>query len=136
MIHVFTYGSLMFEPVWSQVVGGTYRHYPGTVSGFVRREIINEHYPAMLPGPVNATVDGTLYLDIGTKDLSRLDEFEGSIYQRQTVQVMTENNIFSAHAYVLLNSYLHIVSDKEWNPKQFEDHGLDLFLSTYFGFDR
>ena len=135
MIHIFTYGSLMFGPVWTQVVNRTYQHYHGTVSGFIRRSIINEQYPAMLPGPVNSTVTGVLYLDIDSEDLLRLDAFEGSYYGRQIVQVMTDNNIFAAEAYVLKNSFRHILSDKDWDPENFEDQGINQFLGSYFGFD-
>ena len=136
MTHIFTYGSLMFKRVWKEVVSGAYRHYPGTVSGFIRRSILNEHYPALLPGPVNSTVTGVLYLDIDSEDLSRLDEFEGSYYERRIVQVMTDNNIFAAEAYVLKDSYRHIATDTDWDPEKFKDQGINLFLGSYFGFDR
>lgn len=136
MTHVFTYGSLMFERIWKQVVSGTYECHPGTVSGFVRLALIHEHYPAMLPGPINARVDGMLYLNLDNEDLRRLDEFEGSIYERFAVQVMTDNNIFSAEAYVLKDSYRHMVSDENWDPEKFENDGINKFLSSYFGFDR
>ena len=136
MIHIFTYGSLMFEQVWNEVVQGDYQSYPGTVSGFFRRSIQHEHYPAMLPGPVNAMVEGVLYLDIDSEDLTRLDQFEGSIYDRQDVQVMTDNNIYTAQAYVIKESYRNLVSDREWDPDKFEDEGIHQFLGGYFGFDR
>lgn len=136
MTHIFTYGSLMFEQIWSEVVRGDYQSYPGTVSGFVRMSIRHEHYPAMLPGPVNATVEGVLYLDIDSEDLTRLDQFEGSIYDRRDVQVMTDNNIYAAQTYVIKDSYRNLVSDREWDPEKFEDDGIHQFLGGYFGFDR
>ena len=135
MTHIFTYGSLMFKQVWAEVVRGEYGHFPGTISGFVRLSIQYEHYPAMLPGPVNSMVKGVLYLDIDSEDLIRLDRFEGSIYERRGVQVMTDNNIYAAEAYVLKDSYRNLVSDQEWDPERFEDHGIHQFLGTYFGFD-
>ena len=136
MTHIFTYGSLMFEQVWNEVVRGDYQSFPGTVSGFIRRSIQHEHYPAMLPGPVNATVMGVLYLDIDSEDLTRLDQFEGSIYDRRDVQVMTDNNIYAAQAYVIKDSYQNLVSDREWDPEKFQDEGIHQFLGGYFGFDR
>ena len=136
MIHVFTYGSLMFEQVWNEVVRGNYRSCPGTVSGFVRLSIQQEHYPAMLPGPVSSKVEGVLYLDIDAEDLTRLDQFEGSIYARRDVQVMTDNNIHAAQAYVLKDSYRNLVSKQEWDPEKFKDEGIHQFLGGYFGFDR
>ncbi len=136
MTHVFTYGSLMFEQVWNEVVRGNYRSCPGTVSGFVRLSIQYEHYPAMLPGPVSSKVEGILYLDIDAEDLTRLDQFEGSIYDRRDVQVMTDNNIHAAQAYVLKDSYRNLVSEQEWDPEKFQDEGILQFLGGYFGFDR
>ena len=136
MTHVFTYGSLMFEQVWNEVVRGIYRSCPGTVSGFVRRSIQHEHYPAMLPGPVSSKVEGVLYLDIDAEDLARLDQFEGSIYDRRDVQVMTDNNSHAAQAYVLNDSYRNLVSEQEWDPEKFQDEGIHQFLGGYFGFDR
>ena len=136
MTHIFTYGSLMFEKVWNEVVRGDYQSYPGTVSGFIRLSIKHEHYPAMLAGPVNSTVEGVLYLDINSEDLIRLDEFEGSIYDRRGVQVMTDNNIYAAETYILKDSYRNLLSDQQWDPQKFEDHGIHTFLGTYFGFDR
>ena len=136
MTHIFTYGSLMFEQVWNEVVRGDYQSCPGTVSGFVRLTIQNEHYPAMLPGPVNSTVEGVLYLDINSEDIARLDEFEGSIYDRRGVQVMTDNDIYAAEVYILNDRYLNLVSDQEWDPRDFEDRGIYQFLGSYFGFDQ
>ena len=136
MTHIFTYGSLMFKQVWDEVVGGDYQSCPGAVSGYVRLSIQHEHYPALLPGPVNSTVEGVLYLDIDSEDLTRLDQFEGSIYDRSSVQVMTEHNIYAAQAYVIKDSYRNLVSDREWDPEKFQDEGIYQFLGGYFGFDR
>ena len=90
----------------------------------------------MMPGPVSSKVDGVLYLDINSEDLARLDHFEGSIYDRRNVQVMTGNNIYAAQAYVVKKSYHSLLSDREWDPKKFQDEGIHRFLGGYFGFDR
>ena len=136
MTHIFTYGSLMFKRIWSEVVHGDYQRYPGAVSGFVRLSIQHEHYPALLTGPLSSKVEGVVYLDISSADISRLDEFEGSIYDRRDVQVMTDNNIYAAQAYVLKDSYRNLVSDREWDPEKFQNEGIHQFLDGYFGFDR
>ncbi|MCG6929297.1 MAG: gamma-glutamylcyclotransferase [Desulfofustis sp.] len=136
MTHVFTYGSLMFERIWTSVVRGQYESLHGTLYGFKRRSIRNEHYPALVPGPLTAAVKGILYLHIDDGDLRRLDSFEGSYYARKTVQVHTDNNIFQAEAYVLEPEYRHLVTDQDWDPDRFGDEGIDSFISTYFGFDR
>lgn len=136
MKHIFTYGSLMFTPVWKSVVEGAYLQYRARLSGFVRHCIDNEDYPAIVPGRISSVVEGILYLDISAEDMVRLDQFEGSIYLRQHVQVSTENNIFAADAYVLRHEYRHLLSNEPWYPEEFEKTGMMRFLDSYSGFDR
>ncbi len=126
----------MFAPVWKSLVEGSYRQYRARLSGFMRRSIDNEDYPAIVPGRISSVVEGVLYLDISSGDITRLDQFEGSIYLRQHVQVSTENNIFAADTYVLRNEYRHLLSNEKWSPEEFEKTGMARFLGSYSGFDR
>ncbi len=135
MIHLFTYGTLMFRPVWSTVVDGAYRQFNATLPGFVRRSIANEDYPAIIPDRLRSTVEGIIYLDIGSEDLQRLDEFEGTIYQRQHVQVRTNDNLYAADTYVLRPEYRHLLSQSDWHPEKFRHTVIQRFLNTYPGFD-
>lgn len=84
--HVFTYGSLMYEAVWTRVARG---HYPSTrarLAGFRRLAIRDETYPAVVPDP-GAEVLGRLWFGVSPADVERLDRFEGSEYRRQIVRV-------------------------------------------------
>ena len=47
MSHVFTYGSLMFDRVWSRVVCGTYPAAAATLSGFRRQRVLDQDYPSL-----------------------------------------------------------------------------------------
>lgn len=134
MTHIFTYGSLMFERIWSHVVQGNYEHQTGTLSGYVRRCIANEKYPAILPGLKSSKVEGVLYHNISSEDVLRLDSFEGSFYIRKPVRIQTDEDIFTADTYVLNESYKHILTAKEWDPERFEKEGIEIFLERYFGF--
>jgi len=135
MVHIFAYGSLMYDRVWASLVAGAYERVPGVLYGFERRCICNEHYPAIIPGKLTSSVDGVLYLNIDQADLARLDAFEGSYYKRRPVEIHTENNIYAGDAYILDPSYRYILSPEPWNPEQFEHEGIDDFISHYFGFD-
>lgn len=135
MTHLFTYGTLMFEPVWSTVVEGVYRRFNAILPGFVRRSIVNEDYPAIVPGRLASTVEGVVYLDISSEDLNRLDEFEGTIYLRQYVQVRTDDNLFAADTYVLRPEYRHLLSEAAWHPEKFQETGIRRFLGSYPGFE-
>ncbi len=126
----------MFKTVWSTVIEGEYQAFEASLSGFVRRSIRHENYPAIIADRLAATVDGIIYLDISSDDLKRLDDFEGSIYQRQHVQVRTNDNLYAADTYVLKTEYRHLLSDTVWNPEDFQKTGIDRFIGSYPGFDR
>lgn len=126
----------MFRPVWSAVVSDSYQHLDATLSGFVRRSILHEDYPAIIADRIASEINGVLYLDISSADFKRLDEFEGSIYKRQLVQVRTIDNLYAADTYVLRPEYRHLLSNKQWNPADFQEAGMHRFLDYYSGFDR
>ena len=126
----------MFKPVWSTVVVGSYHQFDATLSGFVRRSILHEDYPAIVPDRIASTVKGVLYIDISSADLKRLDEFEGSIYSRQLVQVGTVDNVYTADTCVMKPEYRHLLSDTAWEPAEFLKNGIHRFFDSYSGFDR
>jgi gamma-glutamylcyclotransferase (GGCT)/AIG2-like uncharacterized protein YtfP len=82
-MNIFTYGSLMFERVWTVVVAGTYRKTNARLLGYQRRKIRGEAYPALVPGAADDQVDGVVYLDVGQRDAVRLDRFEGAFYSKK-----------------------------------------------------
>ena len=135
MSHVFTYGSLMFETVWNLVAQGEYEKSDATLANYIRRAVINQEYPAVLPQIDPAGVDGILYFNVTDNDVLRLDEFEGQFYTRKQEQVMVKNNtLLSAEVYVIKDHYRHIVSENEWDPVHFETTGINRFIQNYAGF--
>ena len=56
-VHIFTYGSLMFDGVWSKVVDGIYEKVGARLYGYQRRKIRGEIYPTVLPGKSGDYVD-------------------------------------------------------------------------------
>ena len=124
--HVFTYGSLMFDAVWSRVVQGRYRSIEGSVAEHARFAIDGEDYPGMVPyGNVQTT--GLLYLDVDAVDLARLDAFEGDDYRREVVTVVAADGV--AHE---AQSYIYLRRDRllgaPWEPGAF---AMQRFLETY-----
>lgn len=129
-MHVFTYGSLMFPPVWTRVVTGHHRSVKGTIHGFERRRIVDAAYPALTRGA--GTVDGVLYCDVGAEDLAALDRFEleGEDYRRIEIPVVLESG-----ETVTAWTYLYLKTDRiaaeRWDPQQFETRDLPRFIGTY-----
>jgi len=135
MSHVFTYGSLMFKTVWNLVAQGEYEKSDATLANYIRRAVINQEYPAVLPQIDPAGVDGILYFNVTDNDVLRLDEFEGQFYTRKQEQVMVEKNTpLSAEVYVIKDRYRHIVSENAWDPVHFETTGINRFIQNYTGF--
>lgn len=124
--HVFTYGSLMFAPVWRRVVRGTYASLPAIAEGHVREAIRGETYPGMVQRG-GAGVEGVLYLDVDQDDIAALDAFEGDEYRRTPLAV----NLASGET-VQAEAYLYLRPEKlaglPWQPDKFE---LERFIGTY-----
>ena len=134
-INVFTYGSLMFQRVWSLVVGGNYEKVDARLHGFKRRKVSGENYPAVLPATNVDHVDGKIYLNLSESDIKSLDTFEGEYYQRQPVDcALPDGSTIMAFVYVLKEKYWDLIEDEEWDLNWFSEVGIHSFLTDYEGF--
>jgi gamma-glutamylcyclotransferase (GGCT)/AIG2-like uncharacterized protein YtfP len=135
-MHVFTYGSLMFEKVWKRVVLGKYENHMGTLHGYRRRCLKNETYPVAFEGSTHERIWGRVYFDLSKEDLERLDVFEGSQYLRQKVDiVLDDGRKIEANVYILKEEYYDEINDNPWDSEWFEHVGMAQFLEKYQGFD-
>ncbi len=132
MAHVFTYGSLMFAPVWTKLVKGNYHATQGELHHYVRKCVQHEDYPVILEG--NDVVKGVVYYDVNDEDMQVLDDFEGEFYERITVDILTHTQTIKAEVYVLKKAYFSIIDDKPWSPENFAVEGIKRFLANYKGF--
>ncbi|UCD49484.1 MAG: gamma-glutamylcyclotransferase [Phycisphaerales bacterium] len=134
-MHLFTYGSLMFEQVWSRLAQGHYVRRPARLHGFARRNVRHDVYPVVFRSQDSDWVDGMIYLDITKEDINRLDHFEGQFYDRREHMIIVEGSErITAAVYVLKDHYDHIISGDEWDPARFTREGLAVFLGQYQGF--
>lgn len=116
-MNVFTYGSLMFAPVWQRVAGdAAHRSAVARLAGYRRFAIVAETYPALI-AEAGAAVSGRLWLDVGPDELARLDAFEAG-YQRQSVEVVAEG-IGTVRAEVYVFTDRSRLSG-DWDPAGFE----------------
>lgn len=124
--HVFTYGSLMFAPVWERVVQGAYRSSQAVATGFARYAIAGETYPGMIARD-GARVPGVLYFDVVPVDVAALDAFEGIEYRRVPISVALASGESAA-----ADTYLYLLPEKlsesPWLPEAFQ---MERFLNTY-----
>lgn len=123
---VFTYGSLMFAPVWRRVVAGEYNSAPAMLNHHARFAVIGASYPGML-ARAGECVRGLLYFDVESDDLAALDRFEGADYRRVAVDARLDGgDMVRAQAYLyLLPARL---SGRPWQPERFD---MQRFIATY-----
>lgn len=134
-MHLFAYGSLMFEQVWSRVARGDYIRRSARLPGFARRKVRHDVYPVVFRTQDSDGVDGIVYLDVSKEDVARLDHFEGESYDRQKHMIVVEGSEkLVAAVYVLKDHYDYIIDHKEWDPLWFAQEGLAAFLGHYQGF--
>jgi len=124
--HVFTYGSLMFDEVWTLVVTGRYRSLAGTLADHGRFAVAEQAYPGMIAS-ADARVVGVIHLDVDDTDLRRLDRFEGDDYRRVTVSVAcADGAIRDSETYLYEHPERLLAS--AWEPAAF---AMDHFIATY-----
>lgn len=131
-MNVFTYGSLMYRPVWDRVVSREYAAVAALLRGYARRRIRGEIYPALRPGGAESTVRGVVYLGVTPDDLSALDRFEdeGDAYSRIEVPVeLADGRTVQAATYLYREAAL--VEESLWEPDRFETSDLRVFLDRY-----
>lgn len=129
MAHIFTYGSLMFEDVWNQLVSEKYSYAPALLEGYARRCVKQEEYPVIFEA--EESVQGILYYDVEPHDIERLDAFEGEYYERKTVLL---HNCIDAQVYVLKKKYYEIIENRPWDENAFATEGIKRFCELYKGF--
>jgi len=132
--NIFTYGSLMFAPVWDSLVGNHYESEPAVLGGFRRYAVRDEEYPVIKPDKNNACVEGVIYYDVGDEDLGELDTFEGNYYTRQKVFVIAGSKRVCAEVYVLRPRYYAIALPQPWDAEKFSHQGIHQFMARYKGF--
>ena len=124
--NVFTYGSLMFDAVWRQVVNGDYRSAPAMLHHHQRHALTGLSYPGVVPAP-DLQVAGRLYFDVAAADIARLDAFEGAEYRREAVQVaLAGGEPVDAWTYNWLDAQR--LSGQPWQSEAFR---LREFLQAY-----
>jgi gamma-glutamylcyclotransferase (GGCT)/AIG2-like uncharacterized protein YtfP len=124
---VFTYGSLMFQPVWSRVVQGKYPSALAVLSGHTRHAVVGEQYPGVIVGP--GQVAGRVYFDVSQADQARLDAFEGEDYCRESASILCGGRALTAGFYLYRHASRLTVQD--WDPQWFEREGMALFIAGY-----
>jgi gamma-glutamylcyclotransferase (GGCT)/AIG2-like uncharacterized protein YtfP len=134
MVNLFTYGSLMCSDIMFKVADCQLDYCQAVLNNFFRSKMHGREYPGIVAQP-ETEVAGILYRNLTPDALTRLDAFEGKMYQRQQVEVMTkEQGLTMAMTYVIKPRYRDQLTDEEWDFSYFLAFGKKKFEKTYFGF--
>jgi gamma-glutamylcyclotransferase (GGCT)/AIG2-like uncharacterized protein YtfP len=127
---VFAYGTLEIPGVMRAVTGRSFPSRGAVLAGFARFMIRNQAYPGIVPSHGEET-PGRLYEGIDRCSLERLDRFEGTLYDRCTVRVRTEDGMgVSAVTYVVRTDRRGTVGTEPWVRSRFVARHLRDFLDS------
>lgn len=117
-----------------EVSGFRPEHVPGILSGYSRRAVKGEYYPAIVPDR-EESVDGVLYLNVPAPAWDRLDRFEGEMYERRSVRIMLAygSTAFAA-VYLTKPEFLSHLEAARWDFDSFLKHGKFFFQEQYKGY--
>ena len=133
--NLFAYGTLMCPDIMQMVAGELLVPVSAVLSGYARYSIVNEDYPGLMPG-LESEVQGQLYLNLSGRAWSRLDAFEGEMYERRSVRVILDSHdILEAQTYVIRPRYYDCLSEDAWSFEHFLQHTKHKFLRQYAGFE-
>jgi gamma-glutamylcyclotransferase (GGCT)/AIG2-like uncharacterized protein YtfP len=134
MKNLFAYGTLMCDEIMEQVAGYRLSYTAGTLRGYIRRAVRDEHYPAIFRNE-KGLIQGIVYLCVPDQAWQRLDRFEGAMYERQTVQIqLAHGMMLFANTYVIQPAFLDTLEEIDWDFERFLCHGKEIFQKYYKGY--
>ena len=130
---LFAYGTLMATDIMRRACRHEGPSTPARLRNYFRGTILDETYPGIVSA-TGANVTGLYYPDLTRSAIGRLDEFEGEMYERITVDVETASGLVSAQTYVIRPCFRHMVTSVPWAFDAFMRSGYRGFIAAYGGF--
>src|ERR1700733_5641811 len=91
-----------------------------SLHGYSRRAVLNAYYPAIIKGDENDKVEGFIFYPRNDDDRRHMDDFEGDLYRKDKVTVITTNGV-EVEAYVYVwNKGLEDLAETDWSYEEFE----------------
>jgi gamma-glutamylcyclotransferase (GGCT)/AIG2-like uncharacterized protein YtfP len=130
VMHLFTYGTLVFPEVWQRIAVREAAAERASLTGFAIYRVRDAVFPGIVRAePVNA-VAGVLYRDLDENTLFELDAYESDFYCRETVAVVTETgDTVECQAYVVPEKRRDLLTDEPWDAEWFAEHKLEKYLN-------
>jgi gamma-glutamylcyclotransferase (GGCT)/AIG2-like uncharacterized protein YtfP len=134
MTAVFVYGTLQFDAVWRAAAARPRVTRPATLSGYRRYRVADALYPGIVP-EAGCEVPGLLCSGFDDECLVGLDRFEGALYQRLRVEILTHQGdvVPDVWTYVVRPAHVGKLSQEPWDSEHFEATQLPQFMSEWEG---
>ncbi|KAI1776139.1 BtrG-like protein [Hypoxylon cercidicola] len=152
----FFYGTLMAPEVFFTVcyrsskeqvslLKSLHEFKPAILHGYCRRRVNHEDYPGIFPDK-DHEVRGMYVTGLTDANMDKLDQFEGSEYERRTVLVRllskvgddkgqgnVEGEVVECEVYVFKNR--KFLEDREWDYKEFREQKMKMWTREDYGFE-
>ena len=116
---LFCYGTLQIPAVMLAVIGRHPRGQPAEVRGYGAFEVRRAEYPGLRPTPRQIT-GGRVYFGLTATELAVLDRFEGQLYRRGRLTVLTgDGRRRGAWVYVVKPSRRQCLTPRRWSLREF-----------------
>ncbi|QDS99382.1 gamma-glutamylcyclotransferase family protein [Adhaeretor mobilis] len=134
-MHLFAYGTLVFEDIWQLIVGRVVQSRAATLRGYEVRRAEGDLYPVMFESEVSdessaiENVPGFVYYDLTESEFQRLDDYESGLYYRRTVLPLLEDGtVIRCDSYVLPQRNLQYASELPWTQQWFAQHAKQRYM--------
>lgn len=125
---MFVYGTLQFGDILAAVIGRRLEGEVATLAGYARYAVKQQPFPGIVPESA-CEVRGLVYRGIDPVALSRIDEFEGELYRRETVSVRTDDGRdIEAQTYVIRPRFRSLLADSAWDEETFDRRWRDRYV--------
>jgi gamma-glutamylcyclotransferase (GGCT)/AIG2-like uncharacterized protein YtfP len=128
---LFSYGTLQVAKVMQAVTGRIYEGLPADLPGYAVYRVKGAEYPGVVP-QAGSKAAGTLYVGVAPHQLKALDIFEGDLYERRLLEVVTsDGQKTAAWVYVVPARLGSRLSSRPWSLKHFLTHDFQKFWDGY-----
>lgn len=126
---LFCYGTLQSEKIFRAITGLSPRGEGAWLTGYSCYRVKRALYPGILPEQ-QGEVPGTLYHGIHRTALQKLDHFEGPLYHRRSLTIISDRGqSIDSWVYVIKPDCRHLLTRELWRYQDYEAR----FLERFFG---
>ncbi len=123
---LFVYGTLQHEPLLERLLGRVPASRPARLPGHRAAPLVGRAYPGLVHDA--HTVARGRVLDVTSSEVSVLDRFEGTEYERVQVVALDDHGEVECEAWLLTGASRRLVADGAWDLERFLAHDVHDFL--------